>query len=117
MAKVTPLQLARRDAIWKQIKEILAMFESLGQAYERFGEKAGVSREDVQFDGFDARDEQEAEYLRAGQDMTRGNREPVVFDSHMPRLAGYLAMLERWRSCRDANNLTLEDLKRIVRGS
>ncbi len=98
----------------QELKEILAMFRALRRAYDALPDKSGIEESDITLDGFDANDDLEHEYLKVGHRLALVNRDIQVFDSHFPMLRGYQMMLGAWRNSRDRENLTKEDILRIM---
>ena len=98
----------------QELKEILALFRALRRAYDALPDKSKIEEFLITFDGFDANDDLEHEYLKVGRRLAAVNRDIQVFDSHMPRLRGYQIMLGAWRNSRDRENLTKDDILRLM---
>jgi uncharacterized protein YfbU (UPF0304 family) len=113
MGKKSQRQMDRERWIREEVREILAMFRTLKRSYEELPDKTGIDENLITFDGFDGNNEHE--HLQAGQQIAGCTRGLDVHDSHMPRLRGYQMMLQAWKSTRDKENLTKEDLLRITR--
>ena len=113
MARKSQRQMAREKWVKDEVREILAMFRALRRAYDALPDKSGIAEHLITFDGFDANDDREHEYLQAAREITilRG---PEVPNSHMPRLQGYQMMMQAWRNSHDRENLSKEDILRII---
>ena len=90
------------------------MFLALRRAYDALPDKSGIDESQIEFGGFDANDDREHEFLQVGYRLACVNRNIRVFDSHFQRLRGYEMMLQAWRNSRDKENLTKEDVLRII---
>ena len=95
-----------------QIAEIYSMFKALGACYDALPDKSGVDESKLRFDGFDGNNENRA--MEIARELATVNRDIVVFNSHMPRLQGYLELVQRWKDSKDKQNLTRDDLIRIT---
>lgn len=113
MGRKSKRQMDGEKRIRDEVLEILAMFRALQRSYEGLPDKSGIEKYLIEFDGFDGNNE--PEHLRAAQEIAACTRGLDVFDSHMPRLRGYQMMLQKWKSSRDKENLTKEDILRIIR--
>lgn len=114
MAKKSERQMLREQSIREELQEILAMFDALGRSYDTIADKSGITESFVRFDGFDANDVLEHEYLRLLRQMDSISRRDRAINSHSPRLRGYRLMMQAWRNSRDKENLTKEDVLRII---
>ena len=97
----------------EEVREILSMFRSLQRSYKGLPDKSGIDERLITFDGFDGNNE--SEHLRAAHQIAIATRGPDAPNSHMPRLRGYQMMLQAWKSSRDKESLTKEDIIRIIR--
>jgi uncharacterized protein YfbU (UPF0304 family) len=114
MAKKSASNQMRDDSIRKEIREIFDMFDVLERCYDELPDKIGITESFVRFDGFDAQRKPDEDYYRVGLEMTTGSRGRQVFASHMPRVQGYLGMVSRWKTSKNQNKLTKEDIIRIT---
>jgi len=103
----------------REVIEILSMFDSLKRAYGSLSDKTGIEESRVKFCGFDGNNETKqmgyARYfctLKGGRftDLDRGDN----FNSHGPTLARYRRMLSEWKKSVDQNNLSKDDIIRII---
>jgi uncharacterized protein YfbU (UPF0304 family) len=88
------------------------MFRALGKSYDALLDKSGIDQSLIRFDGFD--DRNESEYLRIARELATCHRDIEVFNSHMPRLQSYQKMVQAWRVFQDKENLTKNDILRII---
>jgi uncharacterized protein YfbU (UPF0304 family) len=80
------------------------MFAALRSSYDRFEDKRGINKSLISFDGFNRESPIEAKFCR-------------FFDriaSPIDRLPYYQRLLEAWKRSKDRQNLTREDLLRIL---
>jgi uncharacterized protein YfbU (UPF0304 family) len=115
MAKKSQLQIVREKYIREEVLEFFEMFRVLRQSYDDLPDKSGIDENLITFDGFDANDPNENLYLQAAREIAMYSRDFDVFDSHMPRLRGYQRMLQAWRESSNKENLTKEDILRIIK--
>jgi uncharacterized protein YfbU (UPF0304 family) len=115
MARKSERNMLRDKFINNEVREIFAMFRALRRSYDAIPDKSGIEDWRITFDGFDANNDTEQEYLRIGRELGVLTRDIRVFNSHMPRLPGYEMMLQEWRNSRDKENLTKEDILRICK--
>ena len=106
-------RLAVGKEIEQEVWDILDMFRALRQSYEKLPDKSGINEELINFDGFDANNEEE--HLQAARRIAVLQRGRNVPNSHMPRLGGYRMMLRLWRNSPDKKNLTKDDILHILR--
>lgn len=85
-----------------EVIEILAMFDSLKQSYNKLSDNADITEGTIQFSGFDGNNEgKQMAYARffcerdGGRftNLERGDN----FNSHLPMLARYRRMLAEWK--------------------
>ena len=114
MAKNSKRQIERERAIGEEVREFFAMFDALRRSYDALPDKDETIENLIKFDGFDANDNAEHEYLQVAQRLAITSRKIESFDSHFPRLSGYRMMLQAWRNSRDRENLTKADILRII---
>jgi uncharacterized protein YfbU (UPF0304 family) len=115
MAKKSKRQALCDRLVEEDVREIFAMFRALRRSFDGLPDKSGIEEWQITFDGFDANDNEEQEYLRIGRELGVLTDRIQVFNSHAPRLRGYQMMLQAWRTSRDRDNLTREDILRICR--
>jgi len=116
MARKSQRQMARERFIRDEVREIFAMFRALGRSYDALPDKSGIDEllaGFVRFDGFDGNNE--SEHLHIAHQLASISRDIQAFDSHGQRLRGYQMMVRAWNSARDKENLTKEDILRIIR--
>jgi uncharacterized protein YfbU (UPF0304 family) len=100
MAKKSKAQQHREEQARKDVAVIKEMFAAMQRCYDALPDKWGVENPELIYDGFD------------------GNNEPdhariSGMNSHMPRLNGYMMMVQRWNESADNQTLTKHDLIRI----
>jgi len=102
-----------------EVIDILSMFDSLKQVYWRLSDKTGIEQRRVEFCGFDGNHETKqmgyARYFCTSEggrftDLDRGDD----FNSHTPTLPRYRRMLSEWKKSADKNNLSKDDIIRII---
>jgi len=113
MARTSKRQALRERVIEDEVREIYTMFRALKRSYDALPDKSGIDESLITFDGFDGNNEDE--HLRIAHRLAIVSRDIQAFNSHMPRLQGYQMMLQEWRTSRDRENLTKEDILRITR--
>ncbi len=105
----------------KEVIDTMAMFDALKRSYDALADKSGIEEWRVKFAGFDGNNEtMHMAYARyfctSGiprfQDLDRGDN----FNSHMPTLARYRAMLQQWRECGKNHELSKDQIIKIVMG-
>jgi uncharacterized protein YfbU (UPF0304 family) len=114
MARTSQRQMARERLVTDEAREMFAMFCALRRSYDALPDKSGIDESQITFDGFDANDDEEYEYLQVAHRLASISRDIQAFDSHFPRLRGYRMMMQAWRGSRDRENLTKEDIIRII---
>ena len=87
-----------------EVYEIQRMFRVLERCYEQLPDKSGINSHWLKYEGFDANDPYEFRLLQYADHR----------NSHWPMLATYRRMLSKWQSSRDRENLTKEDILRII---
>lgn len=97
----------------------MALYDALQRSQKNLAEGAGVSTEDVRFPGFDGNNE--TEYMAyARYVVEREERftylEPVggSFNSHMPFVERYRAMLREWKEMGESYDLSENQIKRLL---
>lgn len=105
----------------REVLDILSMHRALHYGYDALSDKSGIEPAFVQFAGFDGNDEEEGlllGYARWFCDSDGGRFKELHrgddFNSHMPMLGFYRAMLKEWQKSRDKNKLTKDDILRIT---
>jgi uncharacterized protein YfbU (UPF0304 family) len=99
----------------REVRDILDMFRALGPRYE-----GGVrSPAKARFAGFDANDSIECEYSMYPRFLIETRKlwqESKIDDysSHTPILSDYRDMLREWKSSERPNDLSQNDVKRIL---
>lgn len=109
----------RRDQCL-EVVNILDMFSVIKSTYEGLADKTGIESWQVEFFGFDGNSE--TTYMaytrflvkRQGKFEWLFDDSQPRFNSHMPTLERYRAMLEAWKNCGGKYNLTKADLLRIL---
>jgi uncharacterized protein len=103
----------------KFVIDVLDMHRALKTAYEALADKSGVDRDLIKFPGFDGN--YEAAYLgfcryfvnqpdeKRFKELAKGDD----YNSHMPTLDRYAAMLDEWNRSTDPQHLTKGDIQRI----
>jgi uncharacterized protein YfbU (UPF0304 family) len=114
MARKSKRQTLRDRVITEEVREIFAMCRALRRSYDALPDTSGIDKSIITFDGFDANDEHEHEYLRVARQLATVGHDIEVFNSHMPRLRGYEMMVQAWRRSKDKENLSKEDILRII---
>jgi uncharacterized protein YfbU (UPF0304 family) len=103
----------------EEVINILDMFDNLKRCFDALPPKSGIEEGRVKFPGFDGNHETKqmayARYFCDGRtprftDLPRANN----FNSHMQSLPRYRSMLHEWERSTDKNNLTKDDILRIV---
>lgn len=101
-----------------EVIDVLSMHRALKYAYDALADRSGIEAWQIEFSGFDGNNEPTLlGYTRwfcnqeGGRftELTRGDD----FNSHMPSLGRYRAMLKEWNASKDRNKLTKEDIVRI----
>lgn len=107
----------------KEIIDILEMYRCLWHSYKKLRDKKGISRKDVRFPGFDAKDEERelnyAEYvmysLKRYKEFHQRRKLPN-HDSYKVMLGQYRSMLSVWNSLGNRRLLTKEEIIQILIG-
>lgn len=98
---------------------VMAMYDALQRSQSTLGANAGVTKEEVQFPGFDGNHETEymayARYVIQHEDRFT-YLEPVGsdFNSHMPSLALYRAMLREWQAAGEKYDLSEGEIRHLL---
>jgi uncharacterized protein YfbU (UPF0304 family) len=100
------------------VLSVLDMFSALKTARAKLPKKDAPAKELGRFVGFDANDESDeyrfACYFTGELDRYRNlGRNPIPNSHHSTRHI-YAPMLEAWRKSADTNNLTKDDVRRII---
>ncbi len=112
MAKKSRRQTLREQSIRDEVLEIFTMFQALQRSYAALLDKSGIAESQITFEGFDGNNEDE--HLRIANELALCRRNIKAFNSHFPVLAGYRMLLQRWRLSQDKENLTKNDILRII---
>ena len=99
--KPSKAEQLREQRARQEVAEIREMFAAMQGCYDALTDKSGVQNPELIFDGFDGNNE-------------RHHAKIAGMNSHMPRLNGYMMMVQRWRESADRQNLTKRDLIRIA---
>ena len=103
----------------KFVIDVLDMHRALKSAYDSLQDKSSVDLDSIEFPGFDGN--YEAAYLgfcryfineptkKRFSELAKGDD----YDSHMPTLDRYAAMLDEWNKSADRHKLTRADIVRI----
>ncbi|MDQ7814217.1 MAG: YfbU family protein [Patescibacteria group bacterium] len=110
------------DAECREVVDILDMHRALKRAYEALADKSGIEEWKVKFSGFDGNNEcKQMGYARyfCAIDGPHDPRFPEVdrgdnFNSHCPTLKRYRAMLAEWNKSGAKQELTRDDVVRII---
>lgn len=102
----------------REVLDILDMHHALHQSAQSLDNQQGIS---IQFDGFDGNNEtKQMAYTRFYIDELHRFTELTQiaqssdYNSHHPTLRRYRLMLDEWNNCADKNNLTREEIQRIL---
>ncbi len=105
----------------REVIDILDMYRALKSSYKCLPNKAGISEEEIHFDGFDGNDEPN-QYLYTTffildldrfSELKYGQDHPD-FNSHGWRLNRYRSMLKVWNSMEDNHNLSANKIREIL---
>lgn len=107
----------------QEIIDILEMYRCLWHSYKKLKDKKGISKKDVRFPGFDAKDEERelnyAEYvmysLKRYKEFHQKRRLPN-HDSYKVMLGQYRSMLSVWNSLGNRRILTRDEIIQILNG-
>ena len=103
----------------KFVIDVLDMHRALKSGYDALQDKSDIAVQRIEFPGFDGN--YEAAYLgfcrhfinepskKRFAELAKGND----YDSHMPTLDRYAAMLDEWNRSADRHRLTKTDIQRI----
>ena len=104
----------------KFVIDVLDMHRALKSGYDALQDKSGIEEHLIEFPGFDGN--YEAAYLgfcryfinkpnaKRFNDLKKGDD----YNSHMPTLDRYAAMLDEWNKSADRHRLTRTEIQRIV---
>lgn len=100
-----------------EVRKILDMFSSLKYSYEELEDKSGIETRWLKFSGFSGNTETKyfgyVQFLVEREGYFK-DLDIKKFDSHMPTLQIYRAMLHEWENSADEFNLTKSDIIRIT---
>lgn len=107
----------------QEIIDILEMYRCLWHSYKKLRDKKGISKKDVRFPGFDAKEEERelnyAEFvmysLKRYKEFHQRKRLPN-HDSYRAMLGQYRAMLSVWKSLGNKKLLTKDEIIQILNG-
>ncbi len=88
------------------LKEVHAMFRALNASYDRLADKTGISKESIEFGGFDANDSYESRFNGYSGRNSPGRMMPY-----------YERLLEEWKRASDRENLTRDEILLMLRGA
>lgn len=103
-----------------EVIQILAMFRALHDAYTALTDKSGIDEWQVKFHGFDGNNEAKQMGYAAYYCSTDGGRfteltgKDFSFNSHMPTLARYRIMRDRWEGLGEPVRPSKEQVIHIV---
>ncbi|MCL4511932.1 MAG: YfbU family protein [Bacteroidetes bacterium] len=102
-----------------EVINILAMFDALKLSYEALEDKSGINKSRIEFSGFDGNNEtKQMAYTRfiCTSDPPRFTRlsRGDDYNSHLPVLSQYRAMLRQWQPIQNKHLLTKDDILRII---
>lgn len=104
-----------------EVLDILEMYRAITLSYNELKDKSGIEENEIRFRGFDGNDETRqfsyANYfiidLGRYNELRYGAEHPG-FNSHCSMLDKYRRMLSEWQKCSDKQNLSNDDIKRIL---
>jgi len=107
----------------QEIIDILEMYRCLWHSYKKLRDKKGISKKDVRFPGFDAKEEERelnyAEFvmysLKRYKEFHQRKRIPN-HDSYKVMMGQYRAMLSVWKSLGYKKLLTRDEIIQILNG-
>jgi uncharacterized protein YfbU (UPF0304 family) len=101
-----------------EVLDILSMHRALFQSAQALTDEPTIT---ISFHGFDGNNETKQMaytrfYLDELQRFTEltGIAQSSDYNSHYPTLERYRLMLDEWNQCADKNNLTREEIERII---
>ena len=105
----------------REVIDILSMYRAVTFSERKLDKNDRIDHRFLKFRGFDGNEESQlmayAEYfvqnLRRFTELKYGS-DRADFNSHMPMLDEYRAMLEEWKKCTDINELSREEILRIL---
>lgn len=103
-----------------EVVDILNMHRQMLWAYEKVADKSGIVEGQIEFTGFSGNEEtKQMAYTRYVSSLDGGTRFKELnrgddFNSHVPMLPWYRAMLAEWKNSTNVNRLSKEDLVRIT---
>ena len=106
------------DEETNHVLAILDLYSNLYGSYEDLTDKTGITKDLVNFPGFDGNNE--AELLHFSRALTKSRRYTETIgaeakNSHMPTTAKYQRMIEEWESMgKPSYPLSKEQIKQIV---
>jgi len=101
-----------------EVLDILAMHRDLYHSAQALTDEPKIA---ISFHGFDGNNETKQmaytrfyiDELQMYTELTKIAQSPD-YNSHYPILGRYRLMLDEWRDCKDKNNLSREDINRIL---
>jgi uncharacterized protein len=102
----------------KEVKDILTMFSVLNGNFERLGNAKEIDKNKITFKGFGGNDEgKQFEYV--AYLVKKGFYNDILneendYNSHFPMLTSYRRMLDEWNNSDNRNQLSKDDIIRIV---
>ena len=112
---ISPLEMSEADC--RLVMNVFDLFSSLQNSHAQLNDTAGIDSSKLQCRGFDGNNESElrgyALYLRRTQRWEKllGDGD---LNSHEPTRELYGRMLERWNASVDKDQLTKDDILRII---
>jgi uncharacterized protein YfbU (UPF0304 family) len=107
----------------EEVINILSMYSALIFSFKSLKDKNGIDEDDIKFRGFDGNDSVEAKMMGYAKyfmndldrfDGLRDNSKFPNYNSHCPMLNSYRRMLDVWGICSNKNELSKEDIIRII---
>ena len=92
----------------EELRRFDAMWNAFGKAYAALEDKSGIYESWTRLDGFDANSDEEYQYLELVGYRDHG------YNSHGRRLPLYRALLRRWESTPNRDDLSKDDFVRIM---
>ncbi len=94
----------RRQQLLNEHFQFVPMFNSLVTSYQKLADKSGIDESRLRFRGYDSHKDSEGWM----------NHHVGGFCSHTEMLPTYRRMFSRWQGCKDPQNLTREEILRII---
>jgi hypothetical protein len=108
----------------QEVRDILNMYKALTFSFKKLEDKSEIDKDKIKFCGFDGNDEVETKmmryveycvnYLKEFKEL-RDVHEFPDYNSHEPMLDKYRRTLNVWKEYAGKNNLSKEDIIRIIK--